>query len=83
MKIKAKEITYDKFLEIKPYSHVKPKRRSIVLATVIRLASMLTLIFPLFFGFFNVGAEEHHRGEKQQTAYYCKELLSVELYAEK
>ena len=43
MKIKAKEITYDKFLEIKPYSHVKPKRRSIVLATVIRLASMLTL----------------------------------------
>ena len=48
MKTKVKEISYDKFLKIKGYKHRKPIRRSIILATVIRIASMLTMISTKF-----------------------------------
>ena len=44
MKIKVKEISYDKFLELPGYKHYNPKKRSFILATVIRLVSEFTMM---------------------------------------
>ena len=44
MKIKVKEISYDKFLELPGYKHVNPKKRSFLLASIIRLVSEFTMM---------------------------------------
>ena len=44
MKIKVKEISYDKFLELNKYKHKKPIKRSFLLATIIRVISYFELL---------------------------------------
>ena len=44
MKIKVKEISYDKFLELPGYKHYNPKKRSFILASIIRLVSEFTMM---------------------------------------
>ena len=42
MKIKVKEISFDEFQELKGYKHSNPKKRSFLLATIIRVVSGMT-----------------------------------------
>ena len=42
MKIKAKEISYDKFQELETYKHRNPIKRSFLLASIIRIVSGMT-----------------------------------------
>ena len=42
MKIKVKEISYEKFQELPPYKHSNPMKRSFLLASIIRLVSGMT-----------------------------------------
>ena len=42
MKIKAKEISYEKFLELETYKHRNPIKRSFLLASIIRIVSGMT-----------------------------------------
>lgn len=44
MKINVKEISYSEFLKLPGYKYSKPKRRSILLATVIRVVSGFELL---------------------------------------
>lgn len=44
MKIKIKEISYDKFLEKNKYKHKKPIKRSFLLASIIRVISFFELM---------------------------------------
>lgn len=42
MKIKVKEISYEKFQELPPYKHSNPMKRSFLLASIIRIISGMT-----------------------------------------
>ena len=42
MKIKAKEISYEKFLDLETYKHRNPIKRSFLLASIIRIVSGMT-----------------------------------------
>ena len=42
MKIKAKEISYEKFQELETYKHKNPMKRSFLLASIIRIVSGMT-----------------------------------------
>jgi len=44
MKINVKEIDYNKFIELPQYTYKKPKKRSIILATIIRIVSFFELL---------------------------------------
>ena len=44
MKIKVKEVSYDKFLELPGYKHQNPMKRSFILASLIRLLSEFTMM---------------------------------------